>query len=360
MKILLLSAINSVHTIKWANAFVERGHSVFVASLKNHSTSYDADYDKRVNLIKLKFSSPLGYYFCAKELKKLAKEHQFDAINVHYASGYGTLGRKAGFKGALLTLWGSDVYEYPTKNAFNRRVLIKNLKYYKGVSSTSLCMINEAKKYVERDYDLVPFGVNVGLFNVDTSRRKDITIGTVKTLKEIYRIEDSIRAFSLVCNRLKEENRQDVLDALTYEIYGKGEQKEYLQNLIDSLNLKDKIKLRGYVKNNELPSIINTFSVFCCCSRAESFGVAVVEAMACGVPVVVSDAEGFLEVVVDKKTGLISKKLNVESIADNLYTLITNASLREEYGKYAREHAIKKYDFNQNVSEMLKVYERLK
>ena len=356
MKILLLSASNNIHTIRWANALTDKGHDVSVACCKNHAKTFDAEYNKDVKIIKLNIPSPIGYYLNAFQLKSIVRKGNFDVINVHYASGYGTLGRMAGLKNALLNIWGSDVYVYPYKSKTNERNLIKNLKYYKYVASTSECMAKQSKKFVDREYFITPFGVNTQLFKPNLVEKKNITIGTVKTLKPIYAIDDSIKAFILVYNKLLKEGKKDIADTIEYLIYGRGDQQQYLQKLIDENGMSDKIRLCGYVRNENLPEVLNNFSVFCCCSHSESFGVAVVEAMACGVPVVTSDAEGFVEVVVDGVTGLIAPKKNVELVAEHLYALITNEELRTQYGISSVSHVKENYDWNDNVDKMIAIY----
>ena len=94
MKILFLSAANSVHTVKWVNTLAERKHEIHLVFNCGHAPSVDK-IDGRVHLYQLKYSGTKGYYLNAKELKKLNKKINPDVINVHYASGYGTLARMA-------------------------------------------------------------------------------------------------------------------------------------------------------------------------------------------------------------------------------------------------------------------------
>ena len=361
MKILILSAANNVHTMRWANAMSERGHNVTVVSCRDHKPDSKVQYDSDVKILLLKFSSGLGYYLNARELKKIAKKQRFDVINVHYASGYGTLGRMANLKNALLNIWGSDVYVYPYKKKFNEKIIKKNLSFYNYVASTSRCMAEQARKFVDRNYYITPFGVDVLLckpINGLTDPDK-FTIGTVKTLSPIYGISDSIKAFGLVIKRLKAEGEIERANRLRYEIYGRGEQQPELQQLINDLDLSDKVKLCGYVENNKLPEIYNRFDLFVCNSLSESFGVAAVEAKACGVPVVTSDADGFKEVVSDGVTGLIVPRGDLTAISNAMFYFIMEKKEREIYASAGVERVRKLYDWENSVNIMFDLYCRM-
>ncbi len=360
MKIALVSSA-STHLMRWANALSERGHDVTVILCKNQMPYEKVKFNNNIKFVKLKFAAPLGYYLNSFQLKRIIKKGNFDIVNVHYASGYGTLARRAKLKNALLNIWGSDVYDFPYQSAFNMRVIKKNLLYFKYLASTSNCMASQAKKFVNREFFITPFGVDTNVFKpIEELKSKErIVFGTVKAYSPIYRIDDTIKAFSSLIERLDKEGRTDISEKLVYEIYGKGEQEKELQSLINKLGMRNKIKLCGYIENCRLPSILNTFTVFNCNSISESFGVAAVEAMACGIAVQASDADGFAEVVEDGITGLLAPKGDVDAISENMYTLLMNAELREKIGKAGVERVKKLYDWHDNVDLMENIYNEM-
>ncbi|MGN0789297.1 MAG: glycosyltransferase [Christensenellales bacterium] len=358
MKIALISDAGCVHTVRWANALAKRGNEVRVFSCGNH-TPKDNSFDDSVKVVLLKFSAPLGYYLNAFQLRKAIKEYAPDVVNVHYASGYGTLGRWAGQKNAMLSVWGSDVYDYPYLSAFNMHVITKNLSYYRYMASTSHCMARQSKKLVDRQFYITPFGVDTKAFTPKQSEeRAGYLIGTVKTLDDKYGIDVSIKAFVKLLDLLKDNGHGDIADEITYEIYGRGNKLQQLQELAQGLGVGDKVKFMGYVENKSLPSVLNRFDVFCCTSRmdSESFGVAVVEAMACGVPAVTSDVDGFAEVMVDGETGRIVEREDYQATAQALYDLIVDQDLRKRYGAAGRRRVEELYDWDDNVDNMLGIY----
>ena len=222
-------------------------------------------------------------------------------------------------------------------------------------------MAKQAKRLVPlKNVYLTPFGVDIDLFKpIEGLKDNDkFLFGTVKTLSPKYGIEDSINAFMLLYQRLQTEGKS-LAEKISYEIYGKGELKEYLQNLIERKGFSDKIKLMGYVENSDLPNIINRFDVFAVNSISESFGVAAVEAMACGVPCIVSDADGLKEVVSATGGGIIVLKKDIYAISNAMYDLLMNEEKRQELGKAGYYGVRQLYDWSYNVDEMLAIYARM-
>ncbi len=163
---------------------------------------------------------------------------------------------------------------------------------------------------------------------------------------------------------LESDGKKELADNLYYDIYGKvyddATYDDKLRQLIKQCGMEGRIALRGFVPNEQLPEILNGFTLFNCNSTcSESFGVAAVEAMACGIAVQVSDAEGFAEVVEDKVTGLLSPKGDVKAICQNMYELLLNSEMREAMGKAGVERVKKLYDWQSNVDEMEKIYTQI-
>lgn len=361
LKIAFLTCADCVHAGRWANAMAERGHDVSVITCANHMP-IKIIYNKAVKIVSLKYKTPWGYFLNANQVKKIIRNEKFDIVNVHYAGGYGTLGRMARLKQALLNIWGSDVYDVPNENFIKRIIVKRNLNYFKYIASTSFCMAKEAKKLADRDYYITPFGVNTKLFypRSEFKNENEFIFGTVKSLEAKYGIADTIKAFAKLYKRLVNEQEQ-IADKIFYRIYGEGSQREELQDLIKQCGMTQKITLCGFVENSKLPSVINGFDIFCCNSvmDSESFGVAAVEAMACGIPVIASDADGFKEVIEDGITGILVPKGDIDAIAESMYKLMHNDKLRKQMGQAGVQHVKKLYDWDNNVNNMEEIYYKM-
>lgn len=354
MRIAVLAAAKSIHTIKWVKSLAEKGHTVALYSLPDHKAPEGVLNGIETHY--LKANSVVGYWLCSGELSKLLKGFAPDVLNAHYASGYGTLARRCGFKPLLLSVWGSDVYDFPNQGRFNRRLIIKNLQSAAAIASTSKVMAVQVKNLLreQKDIFITPFGVDTKLFDkCDEPEKDQLTIGIVKAIEPKYGVEYLIRGFSLFKRRLEKEGKMP-RKGIKLEIYGKGSLIPELKQLAKSMNLEELVHFHGAVPHSKVPKIISGFDIFCApsISDSESFGVAAVEAMACGVPVLVSNVDGFREVVKNGETGFIVTRRDPVLLANKLFVLANDAELRRKMGEEGRRHVQANYEWNDCVAAM--------
>ena len=359
MKIIFLGEAASIHTIRWVNSLSEKGIEVILVSLKGE-VDIIGKINDNVKVIYLPFGTKIGYYLNIFALKRIISKEKPDLINVHYASGYGTLGRLSGFNKKLLNVWGSDIYDFPNESKIKKIIIEKNLKNYTAIASTSYCMAEETKKYLKnksKKIFITPFGVDTEKFkNFNIKKNKnELVIGIVKTLTENYGIEYLIRAIKELENILDIENYKKI----KLLIYGKGELKNKLESLTKELQIEDKVIFKGYISNEDIPKVLNEMDIFVVPSINESFGVAAVEAMACEIPVIASSVGGLKEVIIDKETGYLVPKKDYKEIAKYLKKLILDKNLRIYLGKNGRKRVLENYDWNSNVNYMIKIYKEI-
>lgn len=361
-KLLFLSAANSIHTVKWVNALSKK-YEVHLVYCANHAPTIHK-IDDNVILHKLKKDAKIGYYTNVFQMKKLYREIKPDIINVHYASGYGTLARLAKLPDITLNVWGSDVYDFPNESKIKRYILKKNLLYAKKIASTSNVMAKEVYRQfpkLKTKIYVTPFGVDTKKFKSNRSnriRKQDVfVIGNIKALKPKYGIKYIILGIDDFIKRLKEQHQYK--NNIKCYIYGDGEQKEELEELIKKLKLNKVIKLKGRIPNDKVPEALNEFDVFCAASviNSESFGVAIVEAMSCEVPVIATKIDGFSEVMVDQETGILIEKENYKDISKALEEMYNDSNKRIMYGKNGRKRVIQNYDWEKNVQTMIEILE---
>ncbi len=358
MKLFFLAPANSIHTKRWVIALAERGYIIYLFSLIDtddwykmypNITVYSCGINEASYLI-----SKVKYLSVVNAIRRKVKEFKPDILHAHYASSYGLLGSLVGFHPYIISVWGSDVYEFPRSNAIFKRIIEYNFKCADYILSTSSVMAKETKKYTDKEIYVTPFGVDTNLFCRTLSSCKsesELVIGNVKTLSPKYGIDILIRAFKLIRERNATINPVLV-------IVGDGPNKNDYVKLAADLGLKDKVKFIGKVPNKLLPEYYNSFyvSVSVSVSDSESFGVVAVEAMACECPVVVSNADGFTEVVEDGVTGIIVPKKNVDATADAIQKLIDNRPLRDKMGRNGRERVLRLYQWKNNVDTMEDIY----
>jgi glycosyltransferase involved in cell wall biosynthesis len=362
MKILFLAGGSSIHTVRWVNALSRKGHEVHLAYQKHHMPKLNI-IDQSVAQYCLPAKGNIGYYANSFALKKICKQVNPDIVNAHYASGYGTLARVSKLRPLLLSVWGSDVYEFPYESKLKYNIIHKNLLYADKIASTSHVMAKKVSKIIKNDVDdiaVTPFGVDLSLFRQKASYRREknqpINIGLVKTLSPKYGIDYLVKAFKILIDYYRDT--RDVPE-LKLTIYGTGEQLEELQNLCKLLGIEQLVEFRGHISNTKVANALSELDIFSASSISESFGVSVVEAMAVGLPVVATDADGFTEVVVDGETGIIVPKKDPTAMAKALRRLVEDEPLRIRMGTLGRARVEELYDFDKNVEAMIDVYNSL-
>lgn len=140
-------------------------------------------------------------------------------------------------------------------------------------------------------------------------------------------------------------------------IVGNGPEREALEATADRLGMSDGVHFLGRCTRDEVYATLRAMDVFAFPSLAEGFGVAVLEAMAAGVPPVVSDIPAMREVVGD--AGRYVDPTDVEALRRALRTLLADPDERREVGRRSRERALSEFPLSRTVDEHLALYERL-
>lgn len=299
--------------------------------------------------------SKLSYLKHAGAIKKALEVFSPDILHAHYATSYGLLAGKTGFRPLIISAWGADVYDFPKTSYLHKRLLSDVLSKADLICSTSHCMMVETRKYTEKKIEVVPFGVSTEVFKPQpgtTLEKDEIVIGTVKSLESKYGIDFLIRAFAHVLAL----NPQKKLKLL---IVGEGSKKAAYQKLCADLGIAAQVTFTGRIDHRDVVKFHQRIDIFVSLSvlDSESFGVSLVEAMSCGKPVVASDVAGFKEVLGNEKCGMLVPKRNHHEAARAISELIGNPELAKACGAHARRRVLELYDWEKNLGQMVSIYE---
>ena len=361
MKIFLLADANSVHIIKWAISLQKRGFKITIFSLGDLSIVDYQDYpdikifSNNYNISRKNGAfSKLKYLSAFSRLNKIIKVEKPDLVHAHYATSYGLLGALLNFKPFVLSLWGSDIFGFPKKSIFHKSLMKFNLSKADKILSTSKVMANEVSFYTNKKVTVTPFGIDLAKFkfNHNLNNHNEIVIGTVKSLEYIYGIDILIKAFKYLYDKYPKLS-------LKLLIVGKGSLKKELEKLVKELSLQSVTSFTGTINHDLVPKYHNMIDVAVYLSREESFGVAVLESCSVSKPVVVSNAGGLPEVVVDNKTGFVVEKEDYISAAKKIEKLILNPDLRKKMGENGRKRVMNEYCWDKNVNQMIDIYKEL-
>jgi len=145
-------------------------------------------------------------------------------------------------------------------------------------------------------------------------------------------------------------------------IVGFGTDKKYVDYLIDTtrkLKLQRNVFFLGSKRKDELVSIYQQADVVAIPSIAEAFGKVTIEAMAAGVPVVVSDVGGLGEIIKDNETGLKVKPNDAVALTEAIYSIFTDPHLHLRLAKAARAEVTKNYTWDKIINLTINVYNQV-
>jgi glycosyltransferase involved in cell wall biosynthesis len=362
MKVLVLAGASSIHTVRWANALAQANIELVLATQHEPLETLDA----AIQLRRLPYSGEAGYFHNVGALKKILADEKPDLLNAHYASGYGTTARLSGFRPYLLSVWGSDVYDFPRKSPLHRWWMQRNLMAADQVASTSHVMAEQTRLIAPklRQIAITPFGVDTANFASDGGENSTsggpIAIGTVKTLAPKYGIDTLIDSVATLIEGLKRD-RLETAGQIRLRLVGDGPQSDLLKARAHDRGIADIVEFQRRVPHRDVPDQLRRLDIYVALSRldSESFGVAIIEAGACGLPVVVSDAGGLPEVVVAGETGFVVPRDNPAAAADALRQLVLDPDLRHRMGAAGRDHVIAHYEWKDSVNAMIALYGRV-
>jgi len=205
--------------------------------------------------------------------------------------------------------------------------------------------------YNEKKVSVINNGINMAFFmplpnnNIGTDRLK---MGMFARLSHIKDHVTLIRAFGQVC---KQKNNA----TLELHIAGEGEKKAELQKEVENLKLTNAVFFRGMVEESMAPSFFNEMTIYIHASLGETMSTSIMQAMACGKPMIVSDVEGINNMVVANETALLVPVQDVDRLTDAIKQLINDQPLQKRLSEAAIAYA-QQYFSSQTMFEK---YERL-
>jgi len=360
MKVLFLADVNSSHTRKWVLGLVSKGIEVSIFSMSAPRQCWYKDVNVQCVYFgadpslqnKQSAFAKLSYLKAIKEVKSFVKKIQPDIVHAHYATSYGLLGALCGRKPYVISVWGSDIQDFPYRSKLHKLLMSYILSRSTFVCSTSKAMMGNIN-YVnpKLKVKMIPFGINMGDFKIKKHlKRSTLVFGTIKTLDHVYGVDVLIESFNLY---LKQTSRNDRL-----LIVGDGVEREKLEEKVEYLGISHLVDFKGRIPQLEVPKMLQEIDIYLSLSRRESFGVSALEASSSGIPVITSEAEGFKEVVMDNVTGFRVAIEKQDKVVERMIRL-QDSDLRNQMGNAGRGFVLEKFNFEKNLKDQISLYQNI-
>lgn len=221
----------------------------------------------------------------------------------------------------------------------------KLIRLYSGIDLTRFypSVLGDKREVLRAELGLTPTTLALALpGRITEDKRQLVFVKALELLKKKLTDKQPIKAF--------------IIGGLTaYEGSDEPAVKK-LQQLITNSTLGDDVVLTGY--RSDMHQVLQAMDVVCIPSREEPFGLAVIEAMALGLPVVGSASGAIPEILGSQgEYGLLAETDNPAAFAEQFYVLATNPELRKSLGAAGLKRVQDTFDLNQHVLELLKFYE---
>lgn len=325
MKICFLGDAGSIHIQRWCEFFRDNGDTVYLLSFREGKI----DGVEVISLGKdMEVNSSGGNAHYLKKIpyvKKIIREINPDVVNAHYLTSYGLIGALSGFKPLIVSTWGSDILVTPYRNVVYKMLTKYVIKKCNLLTSDSEFMTRKIIELggSEDKVITVPMGIEPQVFNSSERNRKDkiTSFLSMRTLCENSNIDVIIKAFYKLSNEFND---------IELTIVNDGELREELKNMIDKLNLNDKVKILGAVSRERVVSLLKEKDIYVSIPTSDSTSVTLLEAMASGIFPVVSDLPANREWIKDRYNGYILKNISVDELYEAMRNTLNNLDLVNE------------------------------
>ncbi len=297
----------------------------------------------------------------SSKLVDMVKLHKIEVLHVHYAIPHAYAGYMAKkmleeehiYIPMVTTLHGTDI-TLVGNHPFYKPAVSFSINNSDVVTSVSQSLKEDTLRLFDIDKEIfvVPNFIKVEKQgNTYTECQRDLMaqpeeriITHISNLRPVKRIVDVIEIFC----RIQKEMPAKLL------MVGEGPEKEMAEEMCIAKGIEDKVLFLG--NSNEIDKILCFSDLFLLPSEKESFGLAALEAMACGVPVISSNAGGLPEVNVQGVSGFLSAVGAVDEMSDNAIAILKDPETLAKYKNQAKEEALK-FDTKNIVPLYEAVYE---
>jgi glycosyltransferase involved in cell wall biosynthesis len=356
LKICFVANGESVHTRKWVKYFADGGYDV-------HLVTFDKTEEiKGVKVRKLRYFSRFAYPLRILNVIKTVNEIDPDIVHAHYISHYGMYGALVGFRPFVVTAWGSDILVDPRRSLIREYFAKYVLTRASLVTVDSQSLIRHVMDFgvCQERIKLICHGVDWKFFGPPvekTELRDDLDIPvsshvviSTRSLEPIYDVETLVKAIPIVL-RSNADAR--------FIIVGKGSLKNKLEVMVSNLGVSSNVEFVGQVSQTEVSRLLGLSDVYVSTSLSDTTSVSLLEAMACGLPVVVTELEGNIEWIKEGVNGFLFSKSDSKMLADRITYLLSDENIRKRFGAANRKIVLERADYEKEMKKMEDLYNNL-
>jgi glycosyltransferase involved in cell wall biosynthesis len=360
MKILYFSRNYTPHDFRFLNSLSKTGHEIFYLKLEaNHRQTEDRPVPENVRQIlwaggrsEFRWRDVPRLTF---SLRRVIREIHPDIIHAGPIQNCAFLVALSGFRRLLSMSWGYDLVMDADKSAWMRWVTRYTLRRSAYFTSDANVTREKAIAFGMKPENTVvfPWGVDLEQFTRKTFKRSNVqtlTLFCSRTWEPIYGVDVLAKAFVKAAN----ENPNVNLILL-----GGGSQGAYLRQILMSGGVMERVHFGGQVGYKDLPRWYHMADLYISPSHVDGTSVTLLEALASGLPCLVSDIPGNREWIENGVNGWLFRDGDVDDLAEKILYAIKNQREFRKMGELARKTAEERADWQKNFGKLLEAYEKV-
>ncbi len=347
--------------MKW---FKEQGWVVHAASNGKTILPY-CDYKYHLPTVRKPFN--INNFYSFKKLNRIVEENNYDIIHCHTSIGavIGRLAARKARKKGTKVIYTAHGFQFFKGGSLKRWLVFYNIERFLSRYTDILITINNEDYVAAQEFKLakgsrVEYVPGVG---VDLKRFVPQTAETKRQLRKQYNYckNDFILFYAAELNYNKHQDLlinvvellKDRIQEIKLLLAGNGNLKEQYEEQVKRLGLQDYIQFLGF--RREIPDLLKISDVAVASSRREGLPVNVMEAMATGLPLVVTDVRGHRDLVKNGENGYIIGVNDVYGFADAIEKLYNDGKLKKKFGANGIQ-LVKKYSIENVIRRMESIY----
>jgi len=295
-------------------------------------------------------------------LKNILSTIQPDIVHCGPVQTCGLLMALSGYHPWLLMSWGSDLLRDSERNWFWKKITQYTLKRANAIMVDTLAgrkkVLDLVKNYPAEKILIFPWGVDLSIFKpadfspirAKLNWQDKLVIISTRSWEPIYGVDIILKAFGQTAKKIT---------TARLLLLGTGSLASEIQRIIQEQHLKDFVHIAGQVTQTDLVNYYNASDIYAGASYSDGTSVSLLEAMACGLPVIVSNIPTNREWVTDGENGYLFGPGNAEELAGILSKISADVSLLKEMGRKNIRIVKERADWNKNFQLLIEIYKRI-
>lgn len=363
MRICYVAEAPHIHVRRWLEFFIKQGYDVHCLS------DVPGEIEgATVHLIGDREASKWQHYKKAvTDIRRICDDLKPDILHAHFISGYGYWSALANYHPLIITAWGSDLLILPRENLAKRLFTAYAIKKADFLTADSQSLINELYNFKASPdkVEKIVWGIKQERFELNKLVKR-VTLPddfggsrfiiSSRQHRPLYNIDIIIEIFAELSIRF---------DELRLIITSEGEETENLERKVRRLDIENKVFFTGFIPEEGMPEILSRGCLFLTIPDSDATSVSLLEAMASGLPAIVSDLPANREWVTDGWNGFIistdsdTGKPDKQVLFNRMFDLLLKPEKRALMGERSREIIENQADYYHEMSMVEEIYKNL-